>query len=258
VDIKEMVHRIFKAIVPHTNKRNLELTLLQQINTLQTLRYLVDGGMDDRMPCYSTRSIFMPFITTSRLRSLLSGWCVNDYSLSIHHLNGISDQLQVEAAGFISTNIETTGLFEDITKAYSSYYSFEQALLETRVHFYENMSYTVFKPDGDYHTVKLKVGEIVEVTRYDESELTFGKIMSIIEHSWNDNQEYVFLCFDWLEDLNKWDSLLDCQVYHIQHNSLSRVHPISTVLQSSGIPFIHYCDSNCSFQRHDTTNAEYI
>ena len=48
VGIKEMVHRIFKEIVPHTNKHNLELTLLQQINTLQTLRYLANGGSDDQ------------------------------------------------------------------------------------------------------------------------------------------------------------------------------------------------------------------
>ncbi|CAG8853469.1 31347_t:CDS:1, partial [Gigaspora margarita] len=158
---------------------------------------------------------------------------------------------QIEAAGFISTNIETNGLFEDIMKAYSSYYLFEQALLETRVHFYENVS---FKPDGDYRNVKLKVGEIVEVTRFGESEPTLGKIMSIIEHSWNNNQEYVFLCFDWLENLNNRDSLLDCPVYRIQNNSSNRVHPISTVLHSSNIPFIHYCNSNCSFQQHDTTN----
>ena len=48
VGIKEMVHHIFKEIVPHTNKHNLELTLLQQINTLQTLRYLANGGSDDQ------------------------------------------------------------------------------------------------------------------------------------------------------------------------------------------------------------------
>ncbi|RIB19340.1 hypothetical protein C2G38_2083425 [Gigaspora rosea] len=143
-------------------------------------------------------------------------------------------------------------------KAYSLYYLFEQALLETRVHFYENVSYTTLKPDGDYHNVKLKVGEIVEILRFGESEPTFGKIISIVEHSWNDNQEYVFLCFDWLENLNERNSLLDCPIYRIQHNSLDWVHPISTVLHSSSIPFIHYCNSNCSFQQHDTTNSEHI
>ncbi|CAG8796773.1 7369_t:CDS:2, partial [Gigaspora rosea] len=131
-----------------------------QINTLQTLRHLVDGGIDDRMPHYSTRLIFMPLIIAPRLRYLLSGWCINDYSLSTHHSNDASNQLQIEynskditnpelfncleiklgirwnrnqieAAGVISTNIEINSLFEDIMKAYSSYYLFEQALLET-------------------------------------------------------------------------------------------------------------------------------
>ncbi|CAG8696518.1 8369_t:CDS:2, partial [Ambispora leptoticha] len=208
-----------------------------QINTLQTLRHLVDGGIDDQIPHYSTRSIFMPLIIAPRLHHLLSD---NSTSITNSELfNCLEIKLgirwsrnQVEAAGFISTNIETNSLFEDIMKAYSSYYSFEQALLETRVHFYENVSYTTLKPAGNYHNVKLKVGEIVKVTRFEESEMQFGKIMN----------------------LNEQESLLDCPVYRIQHNSLDRVHPISTVLHSSNVPFIHYCNSNCSFQQHDVTN----
>ncbi|CAG8854994.1 43347_t:CDS:2, partial [Gigaspora margarita] len=91
----------------------------------------------------------------------------------------------------------------------------------------------------------MKVGEMVEATLIGESEQTFqafGKITSIIKHSWNNDQEYVFLCFDWLENLNKLDSLLGCPVYRIQHSddSLNRVHPISVVSQSANIPFIHY------------------
>ncbi|CAG8790360.1 35561_t:CDS:2, partial [Racocetra persica] len=286
VGTKEIVHRIFKAIVPHTNKRNLELNLLQQINTLQTLRHLVDNGIDDRIPHYSTRSIFMPLIIAPRLCHLLSGWCTNDFSLLIHHSNDIFNELQIEdnsntitnnvllnrseiklglrwnksrieAAGFISTNIVLNGLFKDIMRAYSLYYSFEQALLDTQVLFYDNVSYTMSKPNGDHHNVKLKVGEIVETKLCGENEQTFGKITSIIEHSWNDSQIYVFLCFDWLEDLNRWDSLLDCPIYRIRHShngSLNRVHPISVVSQSSSIPFIHHCKSSCSFSQHDTTN----
>lgn len=96
VGIKEMVHQIFKSIVPHTNKHNLELTLLKQINTLQTLRYLVNGGIDKRMPHYSTQSAFIPLITTPRLSNLLSGWCVNNYGLSIHSLDNTSNQLDIE------------------------------------------------------------------------------------------------------------------------------------------------------------------
>ena len=62
IHVKEMVHRIFKSIVPHTNKHNLELTLLWQVNTLQTLRYLADGGLDDHADNTESQSIFKEFI----------------------------------------------------------------------------------------------------------------------------------------------------------------------------------------------------
>jgi hypothetical protein len=62
VGTKEMVHRIFKLIVPHTNKKNLELNLLKQVNTLQTLRYLADGGIDDRIENTTPKSIFKDLI----------------------------------------------------------------------------------------------------------------------------------------------------------------------------------------------------
>jgi len=75
VGIKEMVHRIFKGIVPHTNKHNLELTLLQQINTLQTLRYLADGGLYDQV------NIMM----NPKLKILLSGWCADNNNLLMHN-----------------------------------------------------------------------------------------------------------------------------------------------------------------------------
>lgn len=86
-----MVHRIFKSIVPHTNKHNLELTLLRQVNTLQTLRYLADGGMDDRINNMTPQSIFKELIIEPRLRHLLSGWCINDSSFSIHILDNEED-----------------------------------------------------------------------------------------------------------------------------------------------------------------------
>ena len=78
-----MVHRLFKSIVLHTNKHNLELTLFWQVNTLQTLRYLADGGMDDRINNIIPQPMFKDFIVETRLHHLLSGWCINDSSFSI-------------------------------------------------------------------------------------------------------------------------------------------------------------------------------
>ena len=48
VGTKEMVHRIFKNMVPRTNCKNIELDLLKRYTTLQAIRHLADGGIDPR------------------------------------------------------------------------------------------------------------------------------------------------------------------------------------------------------------------
>ena len=48
VGTKEMVHRIFKNIVPRTNQKNIDLDLLKRYNTLFAMRHLFDGGVDSR------------------------------------------------------------------------------------------------------------------------------------------------------------------------------------------------------------------
>ena len=46
VATKEMVHRIFKNMVPRTNCKNIDLDLLKHYTTLQSIRHLADGGID--------------------------------------------------------------------------------------------------------------------------------------------------------------------------------------------------------------------
>ena len=84
VGIKEIVHRIFKEIIPHTNKHDLELTLLRQINTLQTLRYLANGGLEDQE---QHSAIFTDIMMDPKLKMLLSGWCIDSHNLTIHNNN---------------------------------------------------------------------------------------------------------------------------------------------------------------------------
>ncbi|CAG8521242.1 34131_t:CDS:2 [Gigaspora margarita] len=217
-EIKKLEHELIMNInrVDHWiicgsthNKHNLEPTLLRQVNTLQTLQYLANSEIDNRIPNYSTPSIFIPLITTPQLCNLLSGWCINNNGLSIHCLDNISEldiedsinitnselfncseiklelkwnRYQIETAGFISNDIRTNGLHKEIMNIYTLYYSFEQALLDTQVYFYENKMYTISKSTSDYYKVKIKVGKIVEATLFGESTQMFGKIISIIKH----------------------------------------------------------------------------
>ena len=48
VGTKEMIHRIFKNMVPRTNCKNIEFDLLKCYTTLQSIRHLADGGIDPR------------------------------------------------------------------------------------------------------------------------------------------------------------------------------------------------------------------
>lgn len=43
-----MFHKVFKNLVPHTNRKNIDLDLLKRYTTLQSIRHLADGGIDPR------------------------------------------------------------------------------------------------------------------------------------------------------------------------------------------------------------------
>jgi len=79
VGVKEMVYRIFKNIVPRTNRKNVELDLLKRYTTLQSIRYLADGGIDSR---YLQPNI--GFINISRdTNRLFKDWFVTKGSLEL-------------------------------------------------------------------------------------------------------------------------------------------------------------------------------
>ena len=72
VGIKEMVHRIFKGMVPKTNCKNIDLDLLKRYNTLFAIRHLTDGGIDPRFnrPCTG--------FTNSNIGQLFLNWYVTE------------------------------------------------------------------------------------------------------------------------------------------------------------------------------------
>jgi len=81
VGTKEMFHRVFKGLVPHTNRKNLELDLVRRYNTLQALRFIVDGGEDSRFP--GRRSHITEIVLDNCISQLLSGW----YAMDIDSIN---------------------------------------------------------------------------------------------------------------------------------------------------------------------------
>ncbi|CAG8661025.1 10297_t:CDS:2 [Funneliformis mosseae] len=64
VVMKEIVHRLFKAIIPHSNKKNIELDFMRCDNCLQVLQFLIDGGIDERYD----KTTYFNFSTLSKDR----------------------------------------------------------------------------------------------------------------------------------------------------------------------------------------------
>jgi hypothetical protein len=175
---------------------------------------------------------------------LRSKWCLPD----------------IEAAGFISPNLHKNGLLGDIMQVYSSYYSMDQALLSTHIHFYNSASYTIQKDKDDYQKIEVHVGDVVEIALV-ENASGFASVDAIIKHRGNDKQDYVFIYITWFEDISRQDELLLCPIYQLQKNtnhSWYRIHPISTVKSTSGVSFVHNCDSRCTVDHHETSNFKYI
>ena len=50
VSLKEMMHGVYKKVIPHTNKKNVEFDLIRRDNILQGLRNIIDNGYDQRFP----------------------------------------------------------------------------------------------------------------------------------------------------------------------------------------------------------------
>ena len=74
----------YSTLLRLVNKHDLELTLLWQINTLQTLRYLANGGLEDQE---QHSAIFTDIMMDPKLKILLSGWCIDSHNLTIHNNN---------------------------------------------------------------------------------------------------------------------------------------------------------------------------
>lgn len=74
VGTKEMVHRIFKKIVPRTNLKNVNLDLLKRYNTLFTLRHLLDGGIDFRFSRSNSGFMNLPH----HLKRLINDWFITN------------------------------------------------------------------------------------------------------------------------------------------------------------------------------------
>ena len=69
-----MVHWIFKVIVPRINCKNIELDLLKCYTTLFAIRYLINGGTNQRL----SRTSYGFTNMSSNFGNLLTNWYITE------------------------------------------------------------------------------------------------------------------------------------------------------------------------------------
>ncbi|CAB4412070.1 unnamed protein product [Rhizophagus irregularis] len=187
VSIKEMVHRIHKGVVPHTNKKNVEFDLIKRDNTLQTLRYLLDGGQDIRFEHMIIGQGIQNIVNDVALRPLLDNWYITSSLLSktyddddVENTNIVTcipeimdinvrskwNKHQRDQENFTVGKHLNEYFFNELANAYAEYYNDRGAMINSKVEFYNNISYVV-KDDDGFVDVQLSVGNVVDVFEED-------------------------------------------------------------------------------------------
>ena len=230
VGIKEMVHRIFKGIVPRTNRKNIDLDLLRRYNTLFAIRHLVDGGIDPRF----ARSC--AGFTSSNFGHLFSNWYLTeDKSSNEENEEDLDNCSKIKKhqflSKFVSIKLFLTFFFNLVTSSedfisgislkkkmskqgrdnllsslpnlktelLASYkdIGFGAALLyfTQSISWYEFASYTIEELNGTFSNVSLHINDFITIDEedYDKS---YAIIRRFFKHKGNNEKYYAFMAIN--------------------------------------------------------------
>jgi hypothetical protein len=271
VGIKEMVHRIFKGIVPHTNRKNVDFDLLKRYNTLSAIRHLVDGGIDSRFTRDCTGFVNM----SSDFKRLFLHWYLTEDNTSKNdqeHYDNSNDKTFFFFAYIFITlliffkKIEITSSVEfiynislkkrmnksnrdkllstlpDLKKELFLSYDdmrFKSSLVYETVVCYESASYIIEEKNGTFLKVHLHIDDFVTIQEEEYKE-SYAIIKGILKHKYNNEKYYAFVVVDWFEYSGQDSSLLKCPIYSLQTEKWRRIFPITILENVQKVHFIRY------------------
>ncbi|UZO03748.1 uncharacterized protein OCT59_024151 [Rhizophagus irregularis] len=285
VPTKEMMHRLFKAMIPHSNKKNIEMDFVQCDNCLQTLRFLLDGGVDKR---YDTeRQLNFNMLSKDQcVHALLSSWYIlpskfdleqddDNTSLQITCMN--ENYINIKVQGLYTkhdlqtNNLEKNlddNLFAELGRSYNEELDCTEHLTSRKVKYYKSISYTIV--DGNNQSnIRLRVGDVInvleDISDDRETELktitSYAQIRAIFLHT-KDQLQIPFLLLNWFISLGINDSKLGCPRYRLQQLSdqtWRRIYAIKWIDHQPNNHFIHQCrKTGCENGNHDKTNVYYL
>ncbi|CAB4387208.1 unnamed protein product [Rhizophagus irregularis] len=273
VAFKEAMHGLYKKHVPHTNKKNISMDLSKRDNTLQTLRYLLDDGLDERYDNIVNNS-FSNIGQDPHLCRLLNDWYIKTFDskeentgiFSIHpdfgniRVYGLWKPSKIHKLGLSSTISENNLLF-DLTRIYEDIYQNYGIIIQRHINYYDFIYFTVLH-ENYYSNITLRVGEVIDVEEEDNSnEQSYAIIRAIILHQDDYGRINPFLLVDWFYRSGNVDSITGLPIYYLQESNdslWSHLHPLIIVDRQPKVHFVHKCTRNCLGGSHDKNNKEYI
>ncbi|GBC42270.2 hypothetical protein GLOIN_2v1790940 [Rhizophagus irregularis DAOM 181602=DAOM 197198] len=265
VGVKEMVHKIFKNTVSHTNGKMIEKNLIKRYNTLQALRNIIDGTLDSHYNNFLGNGYFQDNI----FRLLLSSWFATSATISNTEKIAINEavespddsiyeiRLQAKWKQYkilqnnFETNISINGnIYYGLKTAYKEYFNFTEYLHNTKIIYFNYISYKVLNQDGESSIIQISVGNVVELEEELEGN-SYAIVQAIFLHTYNNAKTYPFYFLKWFEKIegrNGIDSLMMCQKYKIctERKKWHNVFPISFVTSMPKVHFVHQCVNDCS------------
>ncbi|POG66598.1 hypothetical protein GLOIN_2v1780345 [Rhizophagus irregularis DAOM 181602=DAOM 197198] len=230
VGTKEMVHRIFKNMVPHTNRKNIEFDLLKRYTTLQSIRYLADDWFIMKNSEMDDEELLEVCSQSSQFRNIM---------------------LRKPISGR-NTNIVIDTTFQiDLSLVYESF-GYHTSMINKTFSFYKYASY--ISGEAQHH---LNIDDVVtiQVANYGES---YAVIKGIFKHKSNDGYFYPFIYVNWFEDANKNHDKLDCPIFVLRRDDFYRnIFPLTVIDKVRKVHFVHDCNARCK-DSHDSENKHYL
>ena len=286
VSTKEMIHRLYKAIIPHSNKKNIELDFVCHDNCLQTLRFLLDGGVDERYDVIE-RFNFNMLSKDQCVSTLLSSWYISPSTIDLDQEDNSSSPSQITCMNENYINVRVRGmykkhdlqtadlestlnddLFAEIGYAYQEQLNCIEHLASRKVKYFKSISYTIID-DDDRIDVNLHVGDIIDVLEDISNNentgiktiISYARIQAIFLHT-KDQLEIPFLLLNWFISLNTNDPKLGYPCYRLQRSAdqkWCRIYMVKWVDHQPNAHFVHQCQkSGCNNGKHDENNVYYV
>jgi hypothetical protein len=153
-------------------------------------------------------------------------------------------------------NISPDGDMHDGLKfAYKEYFKSREYIHNSKIIYYNYISYKVLNEEGEPSIVKIHVGDIVEI-EVEHDGTSYAIVSAIFLHTYNNDKIYPFYYLNWFEKIegrNGFDNIMMCQKYKIceERKKWINVIPVQLISSMPKIHFVHQCDNNCSVGNHN-------